>query len=73
MELINITVSGPVGSGKSVLVREIKDFIESLNFAVVYSDPEHRNNPPDSLEKSQSHEKPQPNKVVVALNEMVTK
>ena len=51
-KVIEVTVSGPTQTGKSAVLREIKDHLESLNLAVVYSDRAQRNNPPDSFKNS---------------------
>lgn len=69
MNTVSISVTGSTQIGKSSILREIKDHLESLNLAVVYSSPEHRNNPPADFKDSAHHEKPNPSNLVIVLTE----
>lgn len=67
--VIEVTVSGVTQTGKSAVMREIKDHLESLNLAVIYADRADRNNPPDNFLDAKHHEKPNADKTVIVLSE----
>ena len=71
--VIEITVSGPTQTGKSVLLSEIKQHLESLNLAVVYQHSAHRLSPPPQFEKAERHEKPAVGRAVIVMIEDNTK
>ena len=67
---IEITVSGSTQTGKSAILREIKEHLESLNLAVIFSERAHRNNMPPTFKGSANHELPKLDSTVVVLNEV---
>ena len=66
---IEITVTGSTQTGKSAILREIKEHLEALNLAVVFSDRAHRHNHPPTFRQSEPHELPKLDNTVVVLNE----
>ena len=67
--VIEITVAGRTQTGKSCVMAEIKNALESRNVAVVYLDRSFRNNPPSSFSDSAEHEKPCADRTVIVLQE----
>jgi hypothetical protein len=67
--IIEVTVSGVTQTGKSAVMREIKDHLEFLNLAVVYADRADRKNPPDNFSDCEPHEKPNTDKTVIVISE----
>lgn len=70
-DVIEITVTGPVQSGKSAVLQSIHDMLSGYGYAVVYPDRAMRNNPPDAIDKAEAHEKPDVDSVVFVLHEAV--
>ena len=67
--IIQINISGPVQSGKTVILQEIKKLLESYNYCVAVPDRAERFNPGKTIEKARNHEKPKPDKTVIVLTE----
>lgn len=70
IQVIEVTVSGPTQTGKSVIMSEIKKHLEHLNLAVIYSDRADRLNPPDGFAVSPAHARPNEARTVIVLNEV---
>ena len=68
-KVIEITVSGPVQSGKSCLVREIQDLLIEHGYCAVIPYRALRHNPAPPLVSAAYHEKPNPDFTVVVLHE----
>lgn len=69
---IEIKVTGPVGCGKSSILQEVKEALETYGIGVVYAERAQRNNPPRSLEVSENWERPNADRTVVVLLEEVS-
>lgn len=67
---INISISGPTGSGKSAIIESIRQMLEGNDLCVVYPDRSMRKNPPEPLHEAAGHEKPKVDSTVIALEEI---
>lgn len=69
VKMIQIDVSGPVGTGKSAIAASIKKMLESHGYCVAIPQREERNNPSKDLENAAHHEKPKPDSTVIVVTE----
>ncbi|MED5549802.1 MAG: hypothetical protein VX529_10645 [Pseudomonadota bacterium] len=70
--VISINIAGPVGCGKSALLGEFRDVLQLHGYCVAIPDPGIRNDPPNGIQTSASHEIPRRDRTVVILTETAT-
>lgn len=68
-KIITISVSGPVGSGKSAVLQSIATMLQDYNYCVAIPDRSERTNPSDDLEHAKDHERPSKDHTVIVLTE----
>ena len=71
--VITITVSGPVQSGKSACVKQIEKLLTAYGYACAVAERGYRNNPPACLDTAELHERPKFDRTVFVLEERVDK
>ncbi|QDP66010.1 MAG: hypothetical protein GOVbin631_71 [Prokaryotic dsDNA virus sp.] len=69
VDVIEITVSGKVQTGKSYVLAMIADALDQSEYAFVFADRSFRNNPPP-FDDASDHEKPKPDDCVIVLKEV---
>lgn len=67
--IIQINIAGPVQTGKTAILQEIKRLLESHNYCVAVPDRGERHNPSEPLDSAAAHEKPKPDNTVIVLTE----
>ena len=72
MNVIKITIEGPVQSGKSAVLQSIKGMLESFNYCVAIPNREERRNPSACISSAAPHEKPRQDKTVIVLAEKLS-
>lgn len=68
-KIITVSVSGPVGCGKSAVLRSIAKMLEEHNYCVAIPDRSERINPSSDLDEAKKHERPSKDKTVIVLTE----
>ena len=69
MELIHISITGKVQTGKSAILQSIKELLEQHNYCVAVPDREMRHNPSANLTNAAAHERPKKDTAVIVLTE----
>lgn len=70
-KVITITISGPVQSGKSACIKQIENMLTAYGYACVVACRGYRNNPPNSLDTAEYHERPPMDRTVFILEEKI--
>jgi len=69
MNTITIHVSGAVQTGKSAVLASIRDLLEGAGYCVAVTSREERYNPSTGVTVAAPHERPDPDKTVIVLQE----
>jgi Ni2+-binding GTPase involved in maturation of urease and hydrogenase len=70
-KVIHISISGPVGCGKSATAASIRDMLTRLGYCVATPDRGERMNPAAPIEQAAEHEKPRLDSAVIIITEAV--
>jgi RecG-like helicase len=69
IDTVQITISGPVGAGKTAVLRSVHDLLINRGFAAVMMDPDERLNPSPGLDEASVWERPKHARTVFLLSE----